>query len=64
MGKATPSLPLPPHELTTVDSRISLSIKDSDRRAPSVEHISRVTEPETYKAVVLRAGAAELGILI
>ena len=31
---------------------MSLNTKDSDRTAPSIEHSSGVTEPETYKAVV------------
>lgn len=51
-------------QLVTVDSRISLNTKDSDRTAPSIEHISGVTEPETYKAVVLNEGVAEPEILI
>lgn len=63
MGKST-FLPLSPHQLITVDCRVSLSIRDPDRRAPSIKQVSGVTMPETYKAVVLRAGAAELKILI
>lgn len=47
LGKAAPSLCLPPHQLITVGCGLSLSLRDSDRRAPGMKHISGVTEPET-----------------
>lgn len=53
-----------PNQLIMERCRISLSNKHSIMGSSTVEHISRVTETEMYKAVVLRAGAAELEILI